>query len=58
MDIIEEVENYSGIVGGWKFIDGPETGVSVEYWLLHKSGVEAYVVNDQGDISISLSGEE
>ena len=38
----------------WDFIDGPTTGVGVEYWLRHKTGLEAYVCDDQGEIKITI----
>lgn len=39
----------------WEFIDGPETGVGVEYWLYNeKEDLEAYVCDDQGVVSISV----
>ncbi len=42
----------------WQFIDGPETGVGVEYWLRHKDGREAYVVDDQGEVTIEVNQPE
>jgi hypothetical protein len=38
-----------------EFIDGPETGVGVEYWLRHKDGREAYVCDDQGVVNIQVT---
>jgi hypothetical protein len=36
----------------WDFINGPESGVGVEYWLRNqKCGLEAYVVFDQGELT-------
>jgi hypothetical protein len=41
----------------WKAVDGPETGVGVEYWFEHKrTGETVYVCDDQGHITIG-SGE-
>ena len=38
----------------WTYIDGPSSGVGVEYWLRHPSGLEAYVCVDQGDTTVSI----
>lgn len=41
----------------WEYIDGPETGVGVEQWFRNKhTGQEAYVCDDQGELSISFLG--
>ncbi len=42
----------------WTHIDGPSTGVGVEFWLRHRRGHEAYVVSDQDEVTISISGPE
>lgn len=35
----------------WEELDGPESGVGVEYWYRHKkSGQEAYLCIDQGEV--------
>lgn len=35
----------------WEFIDGPASGVGVDYWLLNrKESLEAYVCVDQGEV--------
>lgn len=39
----------------WVSIDGPETGVGVESWYRHSDGTEAYVCDDQGDISVEVT---
>ncbi len=37
----------------WEFIDGPESGCGVDYWLKHKpTGKEAYVNDDQGHVKV------
>jgi len=38
----------------WEAIDGPETGVGVEYWFRHGDGREAYVCDDQGEIRVDV----
>jgi len=42
----------------WTHIDGPSTGVGVEFWLRHSRGHEAYVVSDQGELRISITPHE
>jgi hypothetical protein len=40
----------------WESMDGPQTGVGTEYWYRHiYDGREAYVVDDQGAITIEVS---
>lgn len=40
----------------WDYIDGPETGVGIEQWFRNKhTGQEAYVCEDQGVLTVSLS---
>ena len=35
----------------WEFIDGPESGVGVDYWLANRrESLEAYVCVDQGEV--------
>ena len=41
----------------WEEIYGPETGVGVERWFRNKrTGVEAYVCDDQGCITVEIMG--
>lgn len=41
----------------WVSIDGPETGAGIERWFMNKhTGEEAYVCDNQGDITVSLAG--
>lgn len=40
----------------WEPTNGPETGVGVERWYVHKvDGRDAYTVDDQGAITVSVS---
>jgi len=39
----------------WESMDGPQTGVGVEFWYRHDDGREAYVVDDQGEITIEIN---
>lgn len=62
--------DYAGIIAemtgtdaaDWEAVDGPESGVGVDYHYLHTTGATAYVVQDQTHISISVtnphSGED
>ena len=37
----------------WEFLDGPDSGCGVDYWLKHKpTGKEAYVNDDQGHVKV------
>ncbi len=43
-------------VRDWQYIDGPTTGVGIEFWLHNnKTGVTVYYCDDQGNVSISVS---
>lgn len=43
----------------WIAIDGPESGVGVDYWYRNKStGAEAYVNDDQGHITIGCGSDD
>ena len=39
----------------WEAIDGPQTGVGIENWYRRHDGTEAYVCNDQGNITFDLN---
>lgn len=40
----------------WEELDGPESGVGIERWFKHKkTGEEAYLCDDQGDLTISIN---
>jgi len=45
-------------ISDWEPMEGPETGVGIEYWYRHRDGLEAYVVDDQGEITIEISKPE
>ncbi len=37
----------------WEFLDGPDSGCGVDYWLKQKpTGKEAYVKDDQGNVTV------
>lgn len=43
----------------WEEMEGPEAGVGVERWFVHKKdGREAYTVDDQGHITIEINEKE
>ena len=47
------------MVKDWEDMDGPDSGVGVDFWFRNrKSGAEAYVNLDQGHLTISLDGEK
>lgn len=56
-DIKKEVAKYTNThKSEWQFIDGPDTGVGVEYWLRNKkTEQEAYVCVDQNCVSIEVA---
>jgi len=40
----------------WEFMDGPDSGVGVDYWLRHKpTGKETYVNDDQGSVTVDCT---
>jgi hypothetical protein len=42
----------------WEELDGPESGVGVDYWFRHrKTGAEAYANLDQDHLRISVEDE-
>ena len=41
----------------WESLDGPDSGVGVDYWYRHRgSGAEAYLNLDQDYLTISVDG--
>jgi hypothetical protein len=41
----------------WKTLDGPDSGVGVDYWYRHRgTGEEAYLNLDQGHLTIFVAG--
>jgi len=55
--------DYAGIIAemtgtdaaDWEEVDGPESGVGVDYHYAHAAGATAYIVHDQERISISVT---
>ena len=42
----------------WEDLDGPDSGVGVDYWFRHRTtGAEAYANLDQDHLTISVEGE-
>jgi hypothetical protein len=42
----------------WESLDGPDSGVGVDYWYRHRgSGAEAYLSRDQDHLTISVDGD-
>ncbi len=45
-------------VDDWKDLDGPDSGVGVDYWYRHRqTGAEAYLNLDQDHLTISVDDE-
>jgi len=47
----QAVIDATGITRGWKYVDGPETGVGTEFYLTHKDAGTYYVCIDQGEVT-------
>ena len=42
--------------GEWEDVDGPDSGVGIDYWYVHAAGkLEAYINVDQSRVSISVT---
>ena len=40
----------------WEFLEGPDSGCGVDYWLKHKpTGNEAYANDDQGHVRVDVT---
>lgn len=52
--ILQEVCETTGTeFTDWEFIDGPSTGVGIDYWLRNiETGMEVYANDDQGGLTI------
>ena len=43
----------------WESLDGPDSGVGVDYWYRNRgTGAEAYLNRDQDHLNISVDGEK
>lgn len=43
---------------GWESLDGPDSGVGVDYWYRHRgTGKEAYLNLDQAHLTISVDDQ-
>jgi hypothetical protein len=43
----------------WESLDGPDSGVGVDYWYRHRgTGKEAYLNRDQEHLTISVDGDK
>jgi hypothetical protein len=43
----------------WESLDGPDSGVGIDYWYRHRgSGAEAYLNRDQDHLTISVDGQK
>jgi len=52
----DDLEQLTGI-SGWESVDGPKSGVGVDYWFIASGGHRAYVNIDQGHRTICVDGE-
>jgi len=44
--------------GDWEDVNGPDSGVGVDYWFRHRTtGAEAYANLDQDHLTISVEGD-
>lgn len=59
MAIRDDIADQTGTEpGDWEHINGPETGVGVEYWFEHiVTKQQVYVCDDQGHITIELANQ-
>ena len=53
LEVLASVTNTSA--GDWETLDGPDSGVGVDYWYRHRgTGKEAYLNLDQNHLTISV----
>ncbi len=57
--VVEILASVTGSqVDDWEDLDGPDSGVGVDFWFRHRTtGVEAYANLDQDHVTISVDGE-
>jgi hypothetical protein len=47
------------VPGDWEDLDGPDSGVGLDYWYRHRiTRAEAYLNLDQDHLTISVDGEK
>ena len=51
----QAVIDSTGYEHGWEYVDGPETGVGIEFYLSHKEAGTFYVCIDQGEVTVCSS---
>ena len=42
---------------GWKEVNGPSSGVGLDYWYENAEGSEAYINLDQGEMTVSIDDD-
>lgn len=59
LTILEKLADVTGTLAkDWEDLDGPDSGVGVDYWYRHRtSGAEAYINLDQDHLMISVDDE-
>lgn len=62
MDAIKKalIEQAGGSEEDWEYMEGPDSGVGVDYWFYNDAtGQEAYVNVDQGEYTVEvMDGDE
>ncbi len=61
--VSKEETSWGGLTGSiledWEGLDGPDSGVGVDYWFRQReTGAEAYANLDQDHLTISVGGEK
>ena len=57
--VVEVLASITGsTLDDWEDLDGPDSGVGVDYWFRHReTGAEVYANLDQDHLTISVGGE-
>ena len=57
LEVLASVTNTS--IDDWEVLDGPDSGVGVDYWYRHRhSGAEAYLNRDQDHLTVTVDGDK
>jgi hypothetical protein len=58
--VVEILASVTGsAVSDWEDLDGPDSGVGIDYWYRNrKTGAEAYANLDQDHLTISVDGKK
>lgn len=60
MNYLKKIAEETGTKqSSWCLIDGPDSGVGIDYWVRNKdTGMEANINIDQGEVTISYSDQD